>query len=103
MRKSKSVAVVLPPAVISPPLVAAAAPVFAACIGLDRADRKLDVCLQVAAANGAAPARPEVSVLPNEPGALHEWVAQLRQRFGGAAVAVAFEQPAAALLHLFAG
>lgn len=104
MRKtvpSSSHPIVVPTAVavLNPPL-AVAAPAFAAYIGLDRADAKLDVCLQVAA-SATAPSPPsEVRVLPNEPGALHEWVAHLRHRFEGAPVAVAFEQPAAGLLQL---
>ncbi len=106
MRKSQPHPVAL--AIDAPPLpvvlpTLTAAPVFAACIGIDRADRKLDICLQATPATGLAAAAPEIQVLPNKPAELHQWVAQLRQRFEGQPVAIGFEQPAPALLHFFLG
>jgi len=59
---------------------------FAAYIGIDWADKKHDLCLQVAA-TGAR----EKSVLEHNPKALHAWAEGLRKRFGGAPVAVCVE------------
>lgn len=59
---------------------------FAAYIGIDWADKKHDLCLQVAA-TGAR----EKSVLEHNPKALHAWAEGLRKRFGGAPVAVCLE------------
>jgi hypothetical protein len=51
---------------------------FAAFIGIDWADRKHDVCMQVPGAPG-----PEASVLEHRPTAIDAWARQLRERFGG--------------------
>lgn len=59
---------------------------FAAYIGIDWADKKHDLCLQVAA-TGAR----EKSILEHNPKALHAWAEGLRKRFGGAPVAVCLE------------
>lgn len=59
---------------------------FAAWIGLDWADGKHDVSLQP-----ADHARREQSVIVNSPEAIDEWAWNLRERFGGRAVAVAPE------------
>jgi transposase len=59
---------------------------FAAFIGIDWADRKHDVCLQVP----GAPA-PEASVLEHRPKAIDAWARQLRERFGGRRIAVCLE------------
>ena len=59
---------------------------FAAYIGIDWADKKHDLCLQVAA-TGAR----EKSVLEHNPKAVHAWAEGLRKRFGGAPVAVCIE------------
>ena len=59
---------------------------FAATIGLDWADKKHDLWIQPA--DGS---KPEPLQLPQTPEALHEWVAQLRQRFGNRPVALAIE------------
>jgi transposase len=59
---------------------------FAALIGLDWADRKHDLCLQVAATG-----KREKSVLEHTPKAIHAWAEQLRKRFKGAKVAVCLE------------
>lgn len=59
---------------------------FAAFIGIDWADRKHDVCMQVPGAPG-----PEASVLEHRPIAIDAWARQLRERFGGRPVAVCLE------------
>lgn len=59
---------------------------FAALIGLDWADRKHDLCLQVAATG-----KREKSVLEHKPKAIHAWAEQLHKRFKGAKVAVCLE------------
>lgn len=59
---------------------------FAAFIGIDWADRKHDVCLQVAETG-----KRERFVIEHRPKVLHAWAEQLRERFGGAPVAVCVE------------
>jgi len=59
---------------------------FAAFIGIDWADRKHDVCLQVPGV-----AAPEVSVLEHRPTVINAWARRLRERFGGRPVAVCVE------------
>jgi len=59
---------------------------FAAFVGIDWADRKHDVCLQVP----GAPA-PEASVLEHRPAAIDAWARRLRERFGGRRIAVCVE------------
>lgn len=59
---------------------------FAAFIGIDWADRKHDVCLQVAGSD-----KRERLVIEHRPKVLHAWLHQLRERFGGAPVAVCLE------------
>jgi transposase len=59
---------------------------FAAFIGIDWADRKHDVCLQVPGA-----AKPEASVLEHRPRVIDAWARQLRERFGGRPIAVCVE------------
>jgi len=59
---------------------------FAAYIGIDWADRKHDVCLQVP---GTSP--PEASVLEHRPRVIDAWARQLRERFGGRPIAVCLE------------
>jgi hypothetical protein len=51
---------------------------FAAFIGIDWADRKHDVCLQVSGADTI-----EVSVVEHRPKAIEEWAHKLRERFAG--------------------
>jgi transposase len=58
---------------------------FAAFIGIDWADRKHDVCLQVPGA------KPEASVLEHRPKIIDAWARQLRDRFGGRPIAVCLE------------
>ena len=51
---------------------------YAAFIGIDWADKKHDVCLQVAGTE-----KRERLVLEHRPGAIQAWAAQLRERFAG--------------------
>ena len=59
---------------------------FAAFIGIDWADKKHDVCLHVPGQK-----KREHSVLQHRPAAIREWAQKLRERFGGAPIAVALE------------
>jgi transposase len=59
---------------------------FAAFIGIDWADRKHDVCLQVPGATTA-----EASVLEHRPTVIDAWARHLRERFGGRPIAVCLE------------
>lgn len=59
---------------------------YKATIGLDWADEKHDLWIQPA--DGS---KPQHVLLEQTPEAIHLWVAQLRQRFSGAAVAIAVE------------
>ena len=67
---------------------------FAALIGLDWADQKHDVCLLV-----PGQTVPERFTLVNTPEAITEWLAKLRQRFGGRPVALALEKTRSGLVH----
>jgi transposase len=67
---------------------------FAAFIGLDWADQKHDISLQAAEARQV-----ETLQLEHRPEALHQWVAQLRTRFGGRPIALALEQKRGALIY----
>src|SRR4051812_9884287 len=51
---------------------------FAAFIGIDWADRKHDVCLQVSGAVAV-----ELSVVEHRPKAIEDWAQKLRERFAG--------------------
>ena len=59
---------------------------FAAWVGIDWADRKHDICLQVAGEEHV-----EHSVIEHRPLKIDEWAQGLRERFGGAPVAVCLE------------
>jgi transposase len=59
---------------------------FAATIGLDWADAKHDICLQVMGSDDT-----ERFVLKHRPESIDAWARELRQRFGGQPVAVALE------------
>ena len=67
---------------------------YAALIGLDWADQKHDVCLLV-----PGQCAPERLTLANTPEAIRDWLLQLRQRFGGRAVALALEKTRSGLVH----
>jgi transposase len=60
--------------------------VLAARIGIDWADDHHDFCLREAGSS-----RVEAGRIPQEPRALAEWVAALRQRFGGRPVGICLE------------
>lgn len=60
---------------------------FAACVGLDWADRSHRVCLRAAGSN-----HDEQSDLAHDPLALHTWARELRARFPQGKIAVALEQ-----------
>jgi len=60
--------------------------ILAARIGIDWADDHHDFCLQEAGSS-----RVETGRIPQEPRALAEWVAGLRQRFGGRPVGICLE------------
>jgi transposase len=62
-------------------------------IGLDRSDRKADLSL-IDPLSGRT-ARQSISTAPE---ALHDWLAQLRQQYPQARVAICLEQPAASLI-----
>jgi len=66
---------------------------FAAWMGLDWGDRCHWVCLRCEGSD-----RVESFPLEQKPTAIHQWVAQLRQRFAGRPVAIALEQSRGALL-----
>ena len=59
---------------------------FAARIGLDWADAKHDICLQVSGSKEV-----ESTVLPHRPETIDTWARELRGRFAGKPVAVALE------------
>lgn len=61
-------------------------PAFAAFIGIDWADKKHDVCLWVPGTEVR-----ERLVLEHSPRAIKAWADKLRERFGGAPIAVAIE------------
>lgn len=66
---------------------------FAALVGIDWADRKHDICLQVAA-TGAR----EFLVLDHGPEAIDDWANARRVRFGKQPIAVCLEQRTGALI-----
>src|SRR3954471_13551332 len=59
---------------------------FAAFVGIDWADRKHDVCLQVAGADAV-----ELSVIEHRPKTIEDWAQKLRERFAGRRIAVCLE------------
>jgi transposase len=59
---------------------------FAAFVGIDWADRKHDICLQVSGADAV-----ELSVVEHRPKAIEDWAQKLRERFAGRRIAVCLE------------
>jgi hypothetical protein len=59
---------------------------FAAFIGIDWADAKHDICLQVAGSDAR-----EFSIVVHQPKVIDEWAGGLRKRFQGRPVAVCLE------------
>jgi transposase len=70
---------------------------FTACVGLDWGDQThaFSLCVQ------AEPADVQTGTLTNSPEALHAWLQQLAQRFGGQPIALAVETSRGPLIHLF--
>lgn len=66
---------------------------FELIIGLDRSDRKADLCL-IDTRTGQT----QKLTIATSPEALHDWLARLRQQYPQARVAVCLEQPAANLI-----
>lgn len=71
---------------------------YAAFIAIDWADQKHTFTLQVAGQK-----KKETGTLEQKPEILAEWLARLRERFGGRPVAVAVEQSRGALIHALLG
>ncbi len=71
---------------------------FAAFIGLDKSDKKINVSLQ-----RCGKSKIERSVIKGGAEALHVWVAALCARFPGERIALCLEQPAAGLIHALMG
>jgi hypothetical protein len=71
---------------------------FAAFIGLDKSDKKINVTVQQCGKSNI-----ERSIIKGGAEALHAWVAMLRVRFPGQRVAICLEQPAAGLIHALMG
>ena len=67
---------------------------FAAYVGLDWGDRRHSVHLQVAGERNT-----ERFELEQKPEALHEWIAELLERFQGRLIAIAIEQRKGAVIH----
>ncbi len=67
---------------------------FAAFIGLDKSDKKINVTVQQCGKSNI-----ERSIIKGGAEALHAWVAMLCVRFPGQRVAICLEQPAAGLIH----
>ena len=59
---------------------------FAAFVGVDWADRKHDICLQIPGFDTT-----ELSVLEHRPKVIQEWALKLRERFQGKSIAVCLE------------
>jgi transposase len=84
------------------PLASSPEPGFAAYIGIDWSDQEHHICLMASAPAGPPPQQ-EHQVVEHRPEPLTEWVAGLRQRFGGRRVAVCLEQSRGALIHALMG
>jgi transposase len=67
---------------------------YAAFVGIDWADRKHDICLQVAGSD-----QREFSVLPHRPERIAQWAQVLRQRFEGRPIAVCLELSKGPLIY----
>ena len=67
---------------------------FAAWVGLDWADQQHVICLYEVATGQS-----EITRLEQKPEALQSWLSLLRQRFGGAKVAVVLEQARGAVIY----
>ena len=74
-------------------IITTTASTFAATIGLDWADQKHDLWIQATAGG-----KPEHLILEQTPEAIHEWVAQMRQRFPSQPIAIGIETSRGAIL-----
>jgi hypothetical protein len=72
-------------------------PGFAVVIGLDRSDRKVDLCQQLP---GSA-TEPTWATVSTSPEALRDYFVQLRTRFPKGRIGLCLEQPAGNLLAFF--
>ena len=73
-------------------------PSYAAFIGLDKSDKKINVSLQRAGSD-----RIERRIIPGSAEALHAWVAELCAQFPRQRIALCLEQPASGLIHALMG
>jgi len=71
-----------------------AGPAVAAWIGLDWADQQHVICLY-----DRATGQTTLTHLEQKPEALQDWLSQLRQRYGGATVAIVLEQARGAVMY----
>ena len=71
---------------------------IAAWVGLDWADQQHVICLYE-----VATAQTEITRLEQKPEAFQSWLSQLRQRFGGAKVAIVLEQARGAVIYALLG
>ena len=69
-------------------------PEFSAFIGIDWADEKHDIPMQL-----AGQTQKETRTIEHTPVALNDWVNELRQRFGSGKIAVCLEQSKGALIN----
>lgn len=69
-----------------------------AWVGLDWADQQHEICLQKVGEESV-----QCLTLKHQPEALHQWVQELRRRFGQGRVAVALEQFRGGLIHALMG
>jgi transposase len=67
---------------------------YAALIGIDWADRKHDLCLQVIGSDSL-----EYSVLPHSAKAIDDWALALQQRFPDRQIAISIESRKVPLIH----
>jgi len=81
------------PSAVAPP-APRAEPSFAAFVAMDWGDEQHAVALRV-----AGQSQTEHTILEQQPEALSQWVAGLRQRFAGGRIAVILEQKRGALLY----
>jgi hypothetical protein len=70
----------------------------AAWVGLDWADQQHVICLYEVQSGQC-----EITRLEQKPEAFQSWLSQLRQRFGGAKVAVVLEQARGAVIYALLG
>ncbi len=71
---------------------------YAAFIGLDKSDKKINLSLE-----RAGQSKIERSIIPGGAEALHAWVAALCATFPRQRVAICLEQPASGLIHALMG